>query len=322
MKLTRSLVITPLAFSALAQAQVKNNEAAPSTAIRTARIIQAPPEMNQLNELVRNQSDASKIRPIRQVIVEKDLAASLEVDATIAQIDNEIAQSNEVRGYLSDRRDKAVYRANLLSIVSGGILGCNQCRASVAFRRTKLRLPSASPPVCSPPLWRSPVFGRKERRNYAFRLPLQYVGRAPRPPKNSASIARKANGAGIWMAPVKNDYAMTGKGQFTPDEKNGYVLFRSNATQCNECHRDGGPGEEPLFTGFTASNLGLPPNPAIPFCEETTADRFGYASNPLGLNFLDPGVGGFLKAPWTRIARGRRVLLHLSANTKLPPYPT
>jgi len=45
------------------------------------------------------------------------------VDATITQIDNEIAQSNEIRGYLSDKRDKAVNRANLLSIVSAGTLG-------------------------------------------------------------------------------------------------------------------------------------------------------------------------------------------------------
>jgi len=113
MKLIPSLAMAALAFPAFAQAQV----------MRTAKIIQVLPEINQLNELVRNQSDASKITPIRQVIVEKVLAASLEVDATIAQIDNEIAQSNEVHGYLSDRRDKAVNRANLLSIVSGGTLG-------------------------------------------------------------------------------------------------------------------------------------------------------------------------------------------------------
>ena len=113
MKLIPSLAIAELAFSAFAQAQV----------MRTAKIIQVLPEVNQLNALVRNQSDASKITPIRQVIVEKVLAASLEVDATIAQIDNEIAQSNEVRGYLSDKRDRAVNRANLLSIVSGGTLG-------------------------------------------------------------------------------------------------------------------------------------------------------------------------------------------------------
>jgi hypothetical protein len=123
MKLTRRLVMTALAFSALAQPQDRDNGVEASTVPRTARIIRVLPEMNQLNDLIRNQSDAAKIMPIRQAIVEKVLAASLEVDATIAQIDNEIAQSNEVRGYLSDRRDKAVNRANLLSIVSGGALG-------------------------------------------------------------------------------------------------------------------------------------------------------------------------------------------------------
>jgi hypothetical protein len=123
MKLAQSLGITALAFSALAQSQVKNNGAESSTVTRTARIIQVLPEINQLNELVHNQFDPAKITPLRQVIIEKVLAASLEVDATIAQIDNEIAQSNEVRGYLSDKRDRAVNRANLLSIVSGGTLG-------------------------------------------------------------------------------------------------------------------------------------------------------------------------------------------------------
>jgi hypothetical protein len=123
MKLIRSLGITALAFSALAQAQVKNRETETSSVMRTAQIIHVLPEMNQLNELADNQSDASKITSVRERIVEKVLAASLEVDATIAQIDNEIAQSNEVRGYLSDRRDKAVNRANLLSITSGGALG-------------------------------------------------------------------------------------------------------------------------------------------------------------------------------------------------------
>ena len=91
---------------------------------------------------------------------------------------------------------------------------------------------------------------------------------------------------------------MAGKAQFTPDEKIGYTLFRSKATHCNECHRDGGPGEEPLFTDFTASNLGLPSNPAIPFYQENAPDRFGYAANSLGLNFRDPGVGGFLREPF------------------------
>jgi cytochrome c peroxidase len=67
---------------------------------------------------------------------------------------------------------------------------------------------------------------------------------------------------------AKYDYVMVGKAEFTPEEKTGYELFRSKTTHCNECHRDGGPGEEPLFTDFTASNLGLPPNPALPFYKE------------------------------------------------------
>jgi len=92
----------------------------------------------------------------------------------------------------------------------------------------------------------------------------------------------------------KYDYVMAGKAQFTPDEKAGYALFRSSATHCNECHRDGGPGEEPLFTDFTASNLGLPRNPAIPFYYENKQDQYGYVANPSGLNSVDTGVGGFL----------------------------
>jgi hypothetical protein len=38
------------------------------------------------------------------------------------------------------------------------------------------------------------------------------------------------------------------------------VLFRGKA-QCNACHRDGEPGEDPLFTDFTAGNIGTPANP-------------------------------------------------------------
>jgi cytochrome c peroxidase len=93
----------------------------------------------------------------------------------------------------------------------------------------------------------------------------------------------------------KYDYVMAGKSKFTPQEQMGYALFRSKAAHCNECHRDGGPGEEPLFTDFTASNLGLPPNPAIPFYAEHSPDRFGFTANPDGRAYLDHGVGGFLQ---------------------------
>ena len=106
----------------------------------------------------------------------------------------------------------------------------------------------------------------------------------------------------------KYDFIIAGKVEFTGDEQAGYSLFRSAAAHCNECHRDGGPGEEPLFTDFTASNLGLPANPAIPFYSETKPDLFGYIANSAGLAFIDKGVGGFVAGPenprsdWSQLA--------------------
>ena len=92
----------------------------------------------------------------------------------------------------------------------------------------------------------------------------------------------------------KYDAVNSGTAQFTADEKFGYILFRSPATHCNECHRDGGPGEEPLFTDFTASNLGVPRNPENPFYGENVPDGRHYTANPEGANYIDNGVGEFL----------------------------
>lgn len=91
----------------------------------------------------------------------------------------------------------------------------------------------------------------------------------------------------------KFDYVQAGHAKFTPAEALGYQLFRGKA-RCNECHRDGGPGEEPLFTDFTASNIGVPRNPALQFYSEDSPNRSGYSPNPQGPGYVDPGVGGFL----------------------------
>jgi cytochrome c peroxidase len=91
----------------------------------------------------------------------------------------------------------------------------------------------------------------------------------------------------------KFDAVMAKKAQFTPQEQTGYDLFRGRA-RCNECHRDGGPGEEPLFTDFTASNIGTPANPQLPYYAEGVPDARGYVANPSGKAFIDLGVAGFL----------------------------
>lgn len=91
----------------------------------------------------------------------------------------------------------------------------------------------------------------------------------------------------------KYDAVLGGAAQFTAQERQGYDLFRGGA-KCNECHRDGGPGEEPLFTDFTASNIGTPANPNLPYYAESTPDARGYVANREGAQFVDLGVGGFL----------------------------
>jgi cytochrome c peroxidase len=91
----------------------------------------------------------------------------------------------------------------------------------------------------------------------------------------------------------KYDAVLAGKAQFTPQEQEGYDLFRAKA-KCNQCHRDGGPGEDPLFTDFTASNIGAPANPDLPYYAEGEPDARGYVANKSGASFVDLGVGGFL----------------------------
>jgi len=92
----------------------------------------------------------------------------------------------------------------------------------------------------------------------------------------------------------KYDYVQQQKDKFTQQEQLGYDLFRGKA-RCNECHRDGGPGEEPLFTDFTASNLGVPRNSGLQIYYEGRADQRGYNPNPAGVAYIDTGVGSFLR---------------------------
>src|SRR5260221_9179224 len=107
------------------------------------------------------------------------------------------------------------------------------------------------------------------------------------------SIAGYEASAEVTSFTSKFDAVRANKAQFTAQEQAGYDLFRGKA-RCNECHRDGGPGEDPLFTDFTASNIGTPTNPRLPYYEENRPDALGYAANPQGSSFVDGGVGNFL----------------------------
>jgi len=149
------------------------------------------------------------------------------------------------------------------------------------------------------------------------------------------SIAGYEASAEVTSFTSKYDAVLARKAQFTPQEQQGYDLFRGKA-QCNTCHRDGGPGEDPLFTDFTASNIGTPANPRLPYYAEDRPDALGYAANPQGRSFVDGGVGTFLvrghllsqpsavDARWLKLAPDNQARMQVPTlrNVDKRPYPS
>jgi len=111
----------------------------------TAKLIGVLPELTELQKLCERQKltpsgapeDRWQMLWLHQRISEQVIAISLQVDATIAQIDNEISRANEVHSYLSDRRDRTVTRANLLGIIIGGGLGATSSGLQLSSTLTK-----------------------------------------------------------------------------------------------------------------------------------------------------------------------------------------
>jgi cytochrome c peroxidase len=104
----------------------------------------------------------------------------------------------------------------------------------------------------------------------------------------------------------KFDAYLAGNATLTTAELNGYTLFNGKG-RCNQCHLSGtavgslnsevAADVAPLFTDFTANNIGLPKNLALPYYCENKPDQFGYTANPLGFAFVDLGVGAMLSGP-------------------------
>jgi hypothetical protein len=134
------LLLGMLTISLAAAAQtLGSTEPKQPTSESTAQLIGVLHEVSQLRKLSASTASADRwqILWLHQHIYEQVMAASLQVDATIAQIDNEIARANEVRGYLADRRDRVVSRANLLSVIIGGAVGATSSGLQLSSNLTK-----------------------------------------------------------------------------------------------------------------------------------------------------------------------------------------
>ena len=84
---------------------------------------------------------------------------------------------------------------------------------------------------------------------------------------------------------------------FTAQEFDGLIEFGEYCSPCHVSHEFGPNGENPLFTDFRYDNIGVPRNPRNPFYD---MDRVllgnGEPINPLGEDFVDYGLGGFLRS--------------------------
>jgi cytochrome c peroxidase len=89
----------------------------------------------------------------------------------------------------------------------------------------------------------------------------------------------------------KYDFYLKGQVELTDQEAEGLALFEGKA-MCSACHlsQPGPEKEPPLFTDFTYDNLGVPKNPSNPFYSMPRK------WNPDGEDWVDYGLGGFLKS--------------------------
>ncbi|QHN03575.1 hypothetical protein FTO74_09480 [Granulicella sp. WH15] len=106
----------------------------------TAQLIGISAELDELHRASQDGLPGSpeqwRILWLHQRIVERTTAVQLQIDATLAEIDNEIARATEVRGFLADRRDNRVTRANLLSALIGGGLGGTSAGLQLSTKQT------------------------------------------------------------------------------------------------------------------------------------------------------------------------------------------
>ena len=95
------------------------------------------------------------------------------------------------------------------------------------------------------------------------------------------AIAAYERSAEVSEFTSKYDYWLKGQAKLTGQEARGLALFSGKA-KCANCH------VPPNFTDFTYDNLGVPRNPLNPFYAEPIYNSDGY-------NWVDTGLGGFLK---------------------------
>ncbi|MFC1554556.1 cytochrome-c peroxidase [candidate division KSB1 bacterium] len=106
------------------------------------------------------------------------------------------------------------------------------------------------------------------------------------------AIAEYERSAELNKFNSKYDLYLQGQVQLTEEELRGLAVFEDEEKgNCAACHPNtpGEEGQPPLFTDYTYDNLGTPKNGEMPFY------YLPAEFNPDGVNYTDPGLGGFLE---------------------------
>ncbi len=115
---------------------------------------------------------------------------------------------------------------------------------------------------------------------------------------NNVGLAIAAYEASTEVSPFtsKYDYFLKDEAELSPTELKGLQLF-NGAGKCAACHTStvGTYNKNPLFTDFTYDNLGIPKNLQNPFYEMDKVFIDGVPINPLGKNWIDYGLGDYLR---------------------------
>jgi cytochrome c peroxidase len=135
-----------------------------------------------------------------------------------------------------------------------------------------------------------------------WREPLSYAPDVVNINYNRVGLAIAAFEASVAVNPFssKYDFYLKGEATLTDLELKGLALFEAeDKGNCAACHpsQPDDEGNPPLFTDCTYDNLGVPPFEGNPFylMDKVYLDD-GSPINPVGIDWVDNGLGEFLEA--------------------------
>ncbi len=129
------LVFVAFPFAAMAQPR-EPGQTNLAKAAKIAELIGVTSEVSELRKLSGSigSDDRWQILWLHQHIAERILTVSLMVDATRAEIDNEISRLNEISSYLSEHASQRANQFNLWAAILGGGLGATSSGLQLGSR--------------------------------------------------------------------------------------------------------------------------------------------------------------------------------------------